>query len=45
MARLLDALSFGAPFLEQQTLVVDEALLRVRLGELLDAQDLSQFIL
>jgi len=45
MERLLEALSFDAPDLEKQTVVVDEALVRERLGELLDDQDLSQFIL
>jgi ATP-dependent HslUV protease ATP-binding subunit HslU len=45
MERLLEALSFDAPDLEKQTVIVDEALVRERLGDLLDDQDLSQFIL
>jgi ATP-dependent HslUV protease ATP-binding subunit HslU len=45
MERLLEALSFDAPDLEKQTVIVDEALVRERLGDLMDDQDLSQFIL
>ena len=45
MERLLEDLSFEAPDLGQQRFVVDEALVRERLGELMDDQDLSQFIL
>lgn len=45
MERLLEALSFDAPDLGKQTVVVDEAMVKERLGELLDDQDLSQFIL
>jgi len=45
MERLLEALSFDAPDQGKQTVVVDEAMVRERLGELLDDQDLSQFIL
>ncbi|MBJ21650.1 MAG: ATP-dependent protease ATPase subunit HslU [bacterium] len=45
MERLLEALSFDAPDLSKQTVVVDEALVRDRLGDLVDDQDLSQFIL
>ncbi len=45
MERLLEALSFDAPDLSKQTVVIDEALVRERLGDLLDDQDLSQFIL
>jgi ATP-dependent HslUV protease ATP-binding subunit HslU len=45
MERLLEALSFDAPDLEKQTVVIDEALVRERLGDLMDNQDLSQFIL
>ncbi len=45
MERLLEALSFDAPDLGKQTVVVDEAMVKDRLGELLDDQDLSQFIL
>lgn len=45
MERLLEELSFDAPDLGKQTVVVDEAMVKDRLGELLDDQDLSQFIL
>ena len=45
MERLLETLSFEAPDLGKQTVVVDEEMVRERLGELLDDQDLSQFIL
>jgi ATP-dependent HslUV protease ATP-binding subunit HslU len=45
MERLLEALSFEAPDLGRQRVVVDEAMVRDRLGDLLDDQDLSQFIL
>jgi ATP-dependent HslUV protease ATP-binding subunit HslU len=45
MERLLEDLSFDAPDLGSQRVVVDEALVRKRLGDLLDDQDLSQFIL
>jgi ATP-dependent HslUV protease ATP-binding subunit HslU len=45
MERLLEELSFDAPDLAAQRVVVDEALVQKRLGELLDDQDLSQFIL
>ena len=45
MERLLEELSFDAPDLSKQTVVVDAALVSERLGELLDDQDLSQFIL
>jgi ATP-dependent HslUV protease ATP-binding subunit HslU len=45
MERLLEALSFDAPDLEKQTVIVDEVLVRERLGDLMDDQDLSQFIL
>jgi len=45
MERLLEPLSFDAPDLEKQTVVIDEALVRERLGDLMDNQDLSQFIL
>ena len=45
MERLLEELSFDAPDLAKQTVVVDEALVRERLGELLDDEDLSKFIL
>ena len=45
MERLLEALSFEAPDLGKQAVVIDEALVRERLGELMDDQDLSRFIL
>ncbi|MAG31841.1 MAG: HslU--HslV peptidase ATPase subunit [Deltaproteobacteria bacterium] len=45
MERLLEELSFDAPDLAKQRVVVDEPLVRKRLGDLLDDQDLSQFIL
>ncbi|MFK7894237.1 MAG: ATP-dependent protease ATPase subunit HslU [Myxococcota bacterium] len=45
MERLLEDLSFDAPDLGQQRVVVDQALVQKRLGELLEDQDLSQFIL
>lgn len=45
MERLLEDLSFEAPDLPGQRVTVDQALVQARLGELLDDQDLSQFIL
>jgi ATP-dependent HslUV protease ATP-binding subunit HslU len=45
MERLLEALSFDAPDLSKQKVVVNEELVQERLGDLLDDQDLSQFIL
>ena len=45
MERLLEDLSFDAPDLPSQSVTIDEALVRKRLGDLLDDQDLSQFIL
>jgi ATP-dependent HslUV protease ATP-binding subunit HslU len=45
MERLLEELSFDAPDMGAQRVVVDEALVRKRLGDLLNDQDLSQFIL
>jgi ATP-dependent HslUV protease ATP-binding subunit HslU len=45
MERLLEELSFDAPDLGELQVVVDEALVRKRLGGLVDDQDLSQFIL
>jgi ATP-dependent HslUV protease ATP-binding subunit HslU len=45
MERLLEDLSFDAPDMGRQRVVVDEALVRKRLGDLLEDQDLSQFIL
>ncbi len=45
MERLLEELSFDAPDIGQQRIVVDEALVQKRLGDLLADQDLSQYIL
>ncbi len=45
MERLLEALSFDAPDLGARTVTVDRAMVEERLGDLLDDQDLSQFIL
>jgi len=45
MERLLEDLSFDAPDLNEHSVVVDEALVRKRLGDLVDDQDLSHFIL
>ena len=45
MERLLETLSFEAPDLADQRVKVDRAMVEERLGDLLDDQDLSQFIL
>jgi ATP-dependent HslUV protease ATP-binding subunit HslU len=45
MERLLEDLSFDAPDLPNQRVTIDAALVHKRLGDLLDDQDLSQFIL
>ena len=45
MERLLESLSFEAPDLGPQRVVVDEAMVQERLGDLVEDQDLSQFIL
>ena len=45
MERLLEALSFDAPDRGQERVVVDAAMVQDRLGDLLEDQDLSQFIL
>jgi len=45
MERLLEDLSFNAPDLGQQRVVIDEALVRKRLDDLVNDQDLSQYIL
>jgi len=45
MERLLEELSFDAPDIGKQRVVVDEALVQKRLGDLLADQDLSQYIL
>jgi ATP-dependent HslUV protease ATP-binding subunit HslU len=43
--RLLDELSFEAPDLPTQTVVIDEEMVQQRLGDLVEDQDLSQYIL
>ena len=45
MERLLEEISFDAPDLGKQRVVIDEALVQKRLGDLVEDQDLSQFIL
>ena len=45
MERLLDEVSFDAPDLAGKHLVVDEAFVRERLGELARDEDLSRYIL
>jgi ATP-dependent HslUV protease ATP-binding subunit HslU len=45
MERLLEDLSFDAPDLGKLKVVIDAALVQKRLGDLVDDQDLSQFIL
>jgi len=45
MERLLDEISFDAPDLGGRHLVVDEAFVRERLGELARDEDLSRYIL
>ncbi len=45
MERLLETLSFDAPDLGSERVVVDAAMVSDRLGDLLDDQDLSQYIL
>jgi len=45
MEKLVEDVSFDAPDLEQTTVVVDEALVRERLGPLAQDEDLSRFIL
>ena len=45
MEKLLEDLSFNAPDLPATQVVVDEAMVRERLGELIEDQDLSQYIL
>jgi ATP-dependent HslUV protease ATP-binding subunit HslU len=45
MERLLDEVSFEAPDLGATRIVIDEALVRDRLGELARDEDLSRFIL
>ena len=45
MEKLLEEVSFDAPDLESQVLVVDEAFVKNRLGDLVQDEDLSRFIL
>ena len=45
MERLLDELSFDAPDLSARRVVIDEEMVEQRLGELVEDQDLSQYIL
>jgi ATP-dependent HslUV protease ATP-binding subunit HslU len=45
METLLDQVSFRAPEMRGQTVTVDGALVRERLGEVLDDEDLSRYIL
>ncbi|MBW2726778.1 MAG: ATP-dependent protease ATP-binding subunit HslU [Deltaproteobacteria bacterium] len=45
MEKLLDELSFDAPDLPPTTVVVDREMVHERLGELVEDQDLSQYIL
>ncbi|MCA9557991.1 MAG: AAA family ATPase, partial [Myxococcales bacterium] len=45
METLLDQVSFKAPEMRGQTVTVDGALVRERLGEVLDDEDLSRYIL
>ena len=45
MERLLDELSFESPDLSARKVVIDEKMVEDRLGELVEDQDLSQYIL
>jgi ATP-dependent HslUV protease ATP-binding subunit HslU len=45
MERLLDELSFESPDLSARTVIVDGKMVEERLGELVEDQDLSQYIL
>ncbi len=45
MEKLLDELSFDAPDMPPTTVVVDREMVRERLGDLVEDQDLSQYIL
>ena len=45
MERLLEELSFDAPDLPPTTVVVDREMVYQRLGDLIEDQDLSQYIL
>ena len=45
MEKLLEELSFDAADMGKTRVVIDEALVRERLSELVEDQDLSQYIL
>ena len=45
MERLLDELSFESPDLSARKVVVDKKMVSEKLGELVEDQDLSQYIL
>ena len=45
MERLLDELSFEAPDLSARSVVVDAIMVKEKLGDLVEDQDLSQYIL
>jgi ATP-dependent HslUV protease ATP-binding subunit HslU len=45
MEKLLEQLSFDAPDMPRATIVVDRAMVEKRLGDLVEDQDLSQYIL
>jgi len=45
MEKLLEELSFDAPDMAATSLTIDEDLVHKRLGELVEDQDLSQYIL
>jgi len=45
MERLLDEISFTAPDRAGETIVIDDAMVRTRVGELAKNADLSKFIL
>jgi ATP-dependent HslUV protease ATP-binding subunit HslU len=45
MERLLDEVSFDAPKLQGQTVVIDAAAVNAKLGELAKNEDLSRYIL
>jgi ATP-dependent HslUV protease ATP-binding subunit HslU len=45
MEKLLEELSFDAPDMAATSLTIDEGLVRKRLGDLVEDQDLSQYIL
>ena len=45
MEKLLDELSFDAPDMPASSVVVDREMVEQRLGDLVEDQDLSQYIL